>query len=464
MGMFVKPLLCLLAAASAAIAAQEAAREQGPRQVGETGERIATLVRNAEAFGFSGAVLAAKDGVVVAAVAVGHADPDGQAPNTPDTLFDIASATKQFTGAAVMRLVQDGKLDLDAPIRQILPETPDNCSAITVRHLLQHTSGIPSSNYTRIGKTFKMVLAEYLRGGPTSPPGTRFDYWNQGYVILSEIIARASGTSYTNYCAAQLFAPAGMTSTRFTGDPPPDIEGVTVAIGGSESGQHRSALAHPYGNSYGFQYRGTGGVVTNVWDLWRWDRALRRVGVDAILDGEALSTLLQPGRQNYACGWFVTTDGRGRTMQHHDGSVRGFTCSIARLPDDDGCIFVLANRDDAPTSEVLREVHAILFGDLEEALEVPAPLPPALAGEISGRFKDAEGSVLVLSNIGLETRVTIYWATQIGPGTHAHLGVAADGEIVLFGWDEGAPLTLEENEHGSIVAIDIEGRRWVRAP
>lgn len=464
MGMFVKPLLCLLAAASAAIAAQEAAREQGPRQVGETGERIATLVRNAEAFGFSGAVLAAKDGVVVAAVAVGHADLEGVAPNTPDTLFEIASATKQFTGAAVMRLVQDGKLDLDAPIKQILPETPDNCRAITVRHLLQHTSGIPSSNYTRIGKTFKMVLAEYLRGGPTSPPGTTFDYWNQGYVILSEIIARASGTSYTNYCAAQLFEPAGMTLTRFNGDPPPDIEGVTVAVGRSVSGQHRSALAHPYGNTYGFQYRGTGGVVTNVWDLWRWDRALRRVGDDAILQGEALSTLFQPGRQNYACGWFVTTDSRGRTMQHHGGSVRGFACSIARFPDDDGCIFVLANRDDAPTREVWHAVHRILFFDPEDALEMPAPLPPALAGELAGRFKDADGNVLVLSNVGVETRATIYWTTQWGVRTHAHLGVAADGEPALFEWRESTPLKLEEDENGSIVAIDIHGRRWVRAP
>src|SRR5262249_867556 len=120
--------------------------------------------------------------------------------------------------------------------------------------------------------------------------------------------------------------------------------GVTVAIGVSKGGPARSALEHPYG-AYGFQYRGMGGVVTSVWELWRWDRALREEGV---LNAESRAALFAPGLNDYALGWFVKKDSRGRVVQSHGGAVRGFVCEIRRLPEDDGCVFVLANRDDAP--------------------------------------------------------------------------------------------------------------------
>jgi len=168
------------------------------------------------------------------------------------------------------------------------------------------------------------VLPTFLRGGPVHAPGTHWEYWNQGYAILSEIIRRASGQDYTSYCRNALFRPAGMHSTRFTGDDAPD--GMVVAVGRSSHGPPRSALDHPYG-SYGFQYRGMGGIVTNVWDLWRWDRALHG---EKVLSADARAKLFEPGLGDYALAGSSRRMGTDDSCSPHGGGVRGFCCEMRR--------------------------------------------------------------------------------------------------------------------------------------
>lgn len=331
--------------------------EAATHSTGEVRRRIVEYVKSQEAAGFSGAVLAAKNGKVIAAVGVGSSDLAGKSRITPGTLFEIASATKQFTAAAIMRLVQEDRLKLEDSIARHLPGVPENCKAITVRHLLQHTSGIPGENSQGGGKDLGKVLPLFLKGGPRHPPGTHWEYWNQGYALLSEIIARVSGEPYTDFCRQALFTPSGMRMTRFTGDAAP--KSAAIAIGRSARGKPRSALKHPYG-SYGFQYRGMGGVVTSVWDLWRWDRALRD---DAVLGKTAKAELFKPGQKNYALGWFVKKNKQGRWVQFHGGSVRGFVCQIRRYPEQDACLFVLGNRDNIPVGNVANTLERILFGN-----------------------------------------------------------------------------------------------------
>jgi CubicO group peptidase (beta-lactamase class C family) len=180
------------------VSAQEA-RENEKYSNSEVGRCIVEFVERSESGGFSGAVLAARKGAVVASVGVGSADLAGKIPNTPATLFEIASATKQFTAAADPRLVQQGRLELDDSIAVYLPGIPQNCRAITVQQLLQHTSGIPGTNTFGAGDEIEKVLPHFLRGGPKHPPGTHLEYWNQGYALLTEIIAVASGKEYTAF-------------------------------------------------------------------------------------------------------------------------------------------------------------------------------------------------------------------------------------------------------------------------
>ncbi len=392
--MMTRPALALLAAACLVLCLSPAARAQPaapppaqtpPREDadftdGELGEHLAAAARRAGARGFSGAVLAAIDGKVVAAVGVGHADLAGEVPNTPATLFEIASLTKQFTGAAAARLAADGRLSLDDPIGKSLPMAgvPESAHGITLEHLLRHTSGIPGTNSSGRGDDIGAVLPLFLQGGPQHTPGGHWEYWNQGYAIATEVIARAAGIPYTDYCKQHLFAPAGMRATCFTGDPPP--EGMTVAVGRSARGEPRSALEHPYGG-YGFQYRGMGGVVTSVWDLWRWDRALH---ADTPLTADAKAELFEPGPGDYGLGWFIRRDEKGRLVHSHGGGVRGFVCEMRRYPEQDALLVVLANRDDSPLRRVVADLEKILFG-VATAPEAAPPAPPPTPSPATSR-------------------------------------------------------------------------------
>lgn len=296
----------------------------GVIEEGAKGKRIVAAVREAhKEDGFTGAVLAADMGKVIAAVAVGEV---GGKPFDPSTLFEIASCTKPFTAVAVLKLAEEGKLSLDDPISKHLPGVPDNCFEITVRHLLQHTSGIPGTNSTGAGTDLATVLPTFLDGGPRTKPGEKHEYWNQGYSLLSEIIANASGKPYTEYCREAIFIPCKMESTRFTGDKAPPK--ATVAVGKSTTGAPRSALDHPY-REYGFQYRGMGGIVTNLIDLWRFDRGLKS---GKLLKATSLAEMTLPGPDDYALGWRVMKVDEKHTVHEHTGKVRGFSRFGATRP------------------------------------------------------------------------------------------------------------------------------------
>jgi CubicO group peptidase (beta-lactamase class C family) len=430
-------------------------REDRVLSSGDIGRRIVEFVERAESVGFSGVVLAATGGQVIAAVGIGSADLAGNVPNTPATLFEIGSATKQFTAAAALRLAEQKKLSLDDSIARHLPGVPDDCQAITLRHLLQHTSGIPGTNSAGGGDDVKKVLPLFLRGGPRHPPGTHWEYWNQGYALLSEIIALGAGEDYTTYCKKALFAPASMVSTRFTGDAAP--HGMTVAIGRSARGLPRSALDHPYG-SYGFQYRGMGGVVTTVWDLWRWDRALRG---DHVLGESSKARLFEPGLNNYGLGWFIRKDPRGKIVQSHAGSVRGFVCELRRYPDEDGCLFVLCNRDDVSVTEVAGALEALLSGSLPSRAEPPRPLDVQLARAIVGKYEEPRGAKLVVESDGKITRAITYWYSP-GPVSRSFLGLNPRGETVLYQWKELIKVEIVRNGSEAVTDITFLGRHFRR--
>jgi CubicO group peptidase (beta-lactamase class C family) len=452
-------LFCALLTFSmpAGLRGQPPPREDRDFQSGDTGRRILEFMKRTEPTGFSGAVLAAIRGQVVAAVGVGSADLGEKTPVTPSTLFEIGSATKQFTAVAVMRLVQQRKVRLDDSIASYLPGVPENCRAITIRHLLQHTSGIAGTNSAGGGDDVQQVIPLFLRGGPRYPPGTHWEYWNQGYALATAIIARAAGKHYTAFCKEALFVPAGMLATRFTGDDAP--RGFTVAVGRSGRGQPRSALEHPYG-SYGFQYRGMGGVVTTVWDLWRWDRAL---GGTRVLDTDSKSKLFEPGLNQYALGWFVRKDGRGRLVQSHGGAVRGFVCELRRYPAEDGCLFVLCNRDDVPVVQVAQSLEALLLGDPAPPLELSRPLGDDLAKALAGRYDEANGTYLLVEHDGKATRAEIHWYAPRGPVSRTVLGLDAGGQLVNFEWNE-KPVRVEiaRNGTGPVSQCSILGRHFRR--
>lgn len=432
-----------------------------PPTLGDGGDRhvaksksareLAELVERSESVGFSGAMLAAKGGKVLVAMGVGMADADAGVPNTAETRLEIASATKQFTGAAICALAQDKKIDLDASIAEYLPDVPESCAAITVRQLVQHTSGIPGTNSAGGGDDLRAVIPIFLQGGPRHEPGTHWEYWNQGYALLAGIIERESGDSYADYCKSRLFKPAKMKDSGFTGDDAP--RGAVVAVGRSERGD-RGAFDHPYG-MYGYQYRGMGGAVTTVWDLWRWDRALHG---KKVLNAKSKKELFAPGLEDYALGWYVK-EVNDRLAQYHAGGVRGFACKVTRFPDEDAALFVLCNDDEAPAHQLSALFERALFG--ESYVAPPYPLGDDLQRQVVGTFTDAGGGRLEVTADGLVTKALIHWPA--GQVTYGYLGrkEADDDALVYYAWTSADPVGVTVKD-GRITKLGISRGSYER--
>lgn len=417
-------LICFLAFQCSSLSCSFAQSQEGDYVKGETGESIREFVNTIhERLGFSGVVLAGRDGKVVAAIPRGESNQKSKKPVQFTSLFEIASCTKSFTAIAILRLAEDGKLSLDDPIAKHLPGVPANCQSITIRHLLAHTSGIPGTNTNGSGDDVTKVTPTFLVGGPKNTPGQNHEYWNQGYSLLSEIIARASGQPYTDAMRSLIFDPSGMAASRFTGDPAPT--GIDVTVGVASRGASRSALEHPYG-SYGFQYRGMGGIVTNVQDLWKWDRALAN---GKLLTDESLGTMVKSGPGDYGLGWKIGKATDRSDCHFHGGSVRGFVSEIRRFPSIDGGIFILSNHEDTLSLTIIQNgVERILFGKPVD-MAIPGAPDQKLLARVAGEYVDNKNRKLVIAaSSGLPT-LRIYWG---GPVTYGYLGVADDGIPHLF--------------------------------
>jgi D-alanyl-D-alanine carboxypeptidase len=167
--------------------------------------------------GLSVAVI--RDGHIVKEAAYGKASLELNVPATLDTSYALASMTKIFTAAAIMQLIQEGRISLDEPVTQILPQLPSPWSAVTIRHCLSHTSGLPDVviddiNVITVNGERDLALAEMAKV-PLKPAGVASVYNQTGYVLLSMIIEKISGSSYENFLQDHLFNPAGMKSARF---------------------------------------------------------------------------------------------------------------------------------------------------------------------------------------------------------------------------------------------------------
>jgi len=299
-------MLWLLGSAAVALAQERPGLE----------ETLDTYLQRCAAFGWSGSALVARGGEVILQKGYGLADRERGKLNTEHTLFEIASTTKPFTAAAILKLEEQGKLSTDDPIGKYLPGVPEECGKITIYHLLTHTSGMPRSAGGGSGPDLERAVAGYLRSGPVREPGEKCAYWNGGYALLAGIVEVVTGGTYMDYCRKHLFAPAGMTRTGFTGDTHLDSE--AMAVGYSDDRPVRPAVGHPY-RSYGWQYRGMGGIVTSVVDLYRWDRALRG---DAVLAAATRKKAFLPFLSNYACGWYVLATSAGSTRSSRVSPTR----------------------------------------------------------------------------------------------------------------------------------------------
>lgn len=293
-------------------------------------DRLSAYMRDPEVFpqGFCGSVLVAKDGRVLLHESQGLADATRNTPMPKDALWDWCSVTKQFTAAAVLKLQMQGKLGLDDPITKHFPEAGEDKAAVTIRHLLTHTSGLKNDRgYGRAGLFDRDACMAYLLSRPLeTKPGEVFRYNNSGYFLLAGLVERASKQRFEDYLRQQVLQPAQLMRAGCIGDPHLDLSRVPFG----ERGRSRRHFA--YGSRLSWGYRGAGGVVASVGDMLAWHQALRS---RKVLDAPSIQQMFKPGKSGYGLGWFVGKSRRGARLAWHSGNTGSLVTFFLRYLDDD---------------------------------------------------------------------------------------------------------------------------------
>lgn len=288
-------------------------------------------------------IVVVKDMKIIKTAGYGLANVELNVPATPETVYKIGSVSKQFIATGIMLLVQEGRISLGDPVSKFLDGTPDTWKAITVRHLLTHTSGIvreaPGFDPLKIQNDADVIKTAYSLPLHFSP-GDKYEYCNVGYFSLAEIIRKVTGKSWADYLNESIFARLQMNATRTTN--------VTDLVLNRASGYVWTKGKLQNADIY-FALRPSGAFLSTVVDLAKWDAALYS---DKILKQSALEQMWTPAKlnngttSNYGFGWSVDTVGGHREI-HHGGSLPGFRSELARFVDDKLTVVVLTNGDNA---------------------------------------------------------------------------------------------------------------------
>jgi CubicO group peptidase (beta-lactamase class C family) len=307
-------------------------------------------------------VIVIRDSRVVFRQAYGMADLERNTPATPTTDYRLASLTKQFTAMATMLLVRDGRLTYDQPVRTVLPELPPAAAAVTIRHLLNHTSGLPDYEDlipdTQTVQVSDQDVLSLLASHDSVyfPAGTRYRYSNSGYCLLALVVERVSGMAFADFLRQRIFAPLGMTRTlahTVGRDTVPErAYGYTP-----DSGRFV-----PSDQSVTSATLGDGGIYTSVEDLAHWDEALygERLVDRTALRLAATPPVLPGDSTQYGFGWFVDTY-RGLRRWRHTGETSGFTNAIQRFPERRTTIIVLTNRNGGEPWTIAERIADLLL-------------------------------------------------------------------------------------------------------
>ncbi|HEY2943268.1 MAG TPA: serine hydrolase domain-containing protein [Vicinamibacteria bacterium] len=356
-------------------------------------------------------------GQAVLAKGYGSADLEAGIAATADTSYPIASVTKHFTAGAVLRLADQGKLSLDDPLSRFFPAARPRIGALTIRHLLDHTSGL-----TRGGPAPRAAaLSVIIRGGTARAQGEDWDYSNYNFSLLGLVVERASGRDYAQYVHDELAVPLGLTGTGYCED------GSAVPGRGRD---YQSGVKTVSPTSYWMEPRffAAGGLCSTVLDLVRWERALEdgRVVSPAMLQAMRTPARLPDGLEaDYGYGTRLGSTAGHRKLGHTGGGQSN-KAVVARYPDDDVTVALLLNteRTNAPvTATDLEERIERLFFGLPEPAPSSAPAPEQELHRYAGQYRD--GSRLVRL------------ATQGGTLTvHPGLGHRPDTRLMPGGDDQ----------------------------
>jgi CubicO group peptidase (beta-lactamase class C family) len=318
-------------------------------------------------------------GRILLAKGYGLASVELNVPVKPETVMQFGSVGKQFVSAAIMMLVEEGKISLDDSIAKYFPNAPATWKPIRIKNLLSHTSGLSEYEtddrtgpngpfYYRLDFT-EDELAKKVEELPIEwAPGEKWDYRNTNYTLLGIIIHRITGMPYAEFLSERIFKPLGMTSTR----PISDRDIILNRAAGYEMDRN-GELKNQAWVSPTFNSTADGTLYFNVLDLARWDEALygTKLLKQSSLDRMWTVYSLNDGKPNpagYGFGWVIGAQDSHRRIEH-GGAWQGFTCRISRYPDDSLTVAVLTNLEAGPSNPGV--IAHVVAGLVDPALAVP---------------------------------------------------------------------------------------------
>lgn len=311
---------------------------------------------------FMGAVLVARGNDVLLSRGYGSANLEWNIPHTPATKFRLGSVTKQFTAAGILLLEERGQLSVSDPIKKYIPDAPAAWDAITLHHLLSHTSGIPNltngqqfpeyETTKTLATTPAKTMARFRDRPLDFPVGERFSYSNSGYIVLGAVIEKVSGMPYARFVQENLFTPLGMKDTGY------DTADAVIPrrAAGYERGKDGVTNAPFISMTIPFA---AGGLYSTTEDLLQWEQALV---AGKVIKPETFAKMTTENKGGYAYGLTVRPMGKHRSFAH-GGGIEGFNTFLAYFPDEKITVIVLSNLSGNAPQGIARNLAAVAHGE-----------------------------------------------------------------------------------------------------
>lgn len=388
-------------------------------------------------------------GKVLYAKGYGMADLNLGVPITPTTVFDIGSTSKQFAAASIVLLANEGKISLSDDVRKYIPELPSYGKTITIDHMLRHTSGIRDYNgllylaghyfedYTDDDDGLAVIVKQRALN---FEPGSKWDYSNSGFFLLSVIIKRVTGKTLAEFAKERLLTPLGMTVTHFRVDHTALLPHRATAYSPGEKGTFVIDMSD-------WDQTGDGGINTNVLELAKWDANFydAKVGGRELIDRmQQRGTLDNGDSLGYARGLFVDKY-RGLRRVHHGGAWAGYRAMLMRFPEQGLAIGLTCNVGNANTQ-----------GRSERVADVV----------LASRFTEAKpGAKKEVAAVGGAVDPAPYLGTYFDEGIQTVIEVTAEkGKATLKAFGGGFPLVADGADkfiaEGGTVGVEFtEGRQ-----
>ena len=337
--------------------------------------RIDTYLNASVANGFSGAVLIAKKGDIILSKGYGLANKEQNVPNSPETVYDICSVTKQFTAAAILKLAEEHKLKLEDPINTFFDNLPEDKKGITIHQLLTHTAGFDHGNTDDFDLTPKDIyFSNLFQSNLLFTPGLKYKYSNAGYSILGRIIELVSGQDYETFMNKNLFQLSGMQHTGYL---LPAWDKLTIAneylLNVSNESSH---IAHyKEDGEIARTLLANGGIHSTNEDMYKWYQALKS---NKILSQESFEKLTKPHvaeyedeSSHYAYGWAIFTSKRDTKVITHNGFNGISYNEFVWFPEEDVLILFASNAFIRPIGRMTLEIENMIFDKNYKPKELP---------------------------------------------------------------------------------------------